>query len=86
MLRCCRLLSITESAMLRSKVPDAASVSGGTGRCLPATNGHVRMNAAQVCWHMLAYADVCLRMLTYADVCINAAQSLTCSHSSSADQ
>jgi hypothetical protein len=47
MTKCCRLLSITESQMLQNKVPDADSVSGSSGRCEPATNGHVRLKAAQ---------------------------------------
>ena len=47
MAKCCRLLSITESQMLQTKVPDANSVSGSSGRCEPATNGHVQLKAAQ---------------------------------------
>ena len=45
--RCCRLLSISETTMLQTKTPDAAVVSGSSGRCKPVNNGHVQLQAAQ---------------------------------------
>ena len=33
--------------MLQTKTPDAAVVSGSSGRCKPVNNGHVQLQAAQ---------------------------------------
>ena len=45
--RCCRLLAISESSMVRNKVADARVVSGSSGRCKPDTNGHVQLKVSQ---------------------------------------
>jgi hypothetical protein len=45
--QCCRLLSISDLTMVKSRIPDARVVSGGFGRCRMVSNGHVQLKVAQ---------------------------------------
>jgi len=45
--RCCRLLDISETSMVRNKKVDPRVVSGSSGRCRPDKNGHVQVKLAQ---------------------------------------